>query len=125
MNIEAVLLRKYHPIFSSIFIVIPFPISNLIRPSCLINCYVCPPAVKSITTVWHLLRMQTLYSAIHCMIVVLKDTASYRVAKGIAPSLSLFKGLSLKIRKRTTFTQRFGKLFTPVLSLPAGIGCNR
>ena len=29
------------------------------------------------------------YSAINRMIIVLKDTASYRVAKRIAPSLSL------------------------------------
>ena len=65
------------------------------------------------------------YSAIHSMIIVLKDTASYRVAKRISPSLSLLKGPSLKIRKRTTFTQRFGKLVTPVLSLPARIDYNR
>ena len=52
------------------------------------------------------------------MITVLKDTASYRVAKRIAPSLSLLKGPSLKITKKTTLTQRIGKLFTPVLSLP-------
>ena len=52
------------------------------------------------------------------MVIVLKDTASCRVAKRIAPSLSLLKGPSLKIRKSTTFTQRFGKPLTPVLSLP-------
>ena len=59
------------------------------------------------------------YSAIHCMIIVLKDKTSYMVAKLIAPSFSLLKGPSLKIRKRTTFTERFGKPFTPVFSLLA------
>ena len=44
------------------------------------------------------------YSAIHRMIIVLKDRATHRVAKRIGPSLSLLKGPSLKIRKRTTFT---------------------
>ena len=52
------------------------------------------------------------------MIIVLKDTASYRVAKRVAPSLSLLKGPSLKIRKRTILSQRIGKLFMALLSLP-------
>ena len=59
------------------------------------------------------------------MIIVLKDRATQGVAKRIAPSLSLLKGPSLKIRKRTTFTQIFGKTFTPVLSLLAWIDYNR
>ena len=59
------------------------------------------------------------YSAIKRMIIVLEDRATHRVAKRIAPSLSLLKGPSLKIRKRTTCTQRFGKPFAPVLSLLA------
>ena len=66
-----------------------------------------------------------IYSAIHRVIIVLKDRATHRVVKRIAPSLSLLNGPSLKIRKRTTFTWRFGKLFTPVLSLPAWIDYNR
>ena len=36
-----------------------------------------------------------MYSAIHRMIIVLKDRATHRVAKRIAPSLSLLKGPSL------------------------------
>ena len=59
------------------------------------------------------------------MIIVLKDRATHRVAKRIAPSLSLLKGPSLKIIKRTTFPQRIGKPFTPVLSLLAWIYYNR
>ena len=59
------------------------------------------------------------------MIIVLKDKTSYSVVKLIAPSLSLLKIHSLKITKRTNFTQIFGKLFTPVLSLPASMDYNR
>ena len=59
------------------------------------------------------------------MIIVLKNKTSYGVAKRITPCLSLLKGPSLKIRKKTTFPQRFGKLFTPVLSLPARLDYNR
>ena len=40
-----------------------------------------------------------LYSAIHRVIIVLKDRATHRVAKRIAPSLSVLKGPSLKIRR--------------------------
>ena len=61
--------------------------------------------------------MEMNYYAIHHMIIALKDRATHKVAKRTAPSLSLLKGPLLKIRKRTTFTQRFGKPFTPVLSL--------
>ena len=47
--------------------------------------------------------------------MVLKDTTSYRVAKHIVPSLSLLKRASLKIRKRTTLTQRIGKQYGGVV----------
>ena len=57
------------------------------------------------------------YTPVHRTIIVLKDRATHRVAKRITPSLSLLKGPSLKIRKRTTLTQRFGKLFMAVLTL--------
>ena len=59
------------------------------------------------------------------MIIVLKDTTSYSVAKRIAPSLFLLKGPITKIRKRTTLGQRIGKLFMAVLSLPARTDYNR
>ena len=48
------------------------------------------------------------YTPIQCMIIVLKDTTSYRVAKHIVPSISFLKGPSLKIGKRTTMIQRIG-----------------
>ena len=54
-----------------------------------------------------------------CDLIIFKDTASYRVAKRIAPSLSLLKEPSLKIRNRTTLSQRIDKLFMAVLSFPA------
>ena len=41
------------------------------------------------------------------------------------PSLSLLKGPSLKIRKRTTLTQKICKLFMAVLSLPTWQDYNR
>ena len=53
------------------------------------------------------------YTPVHCMIIVLKDTTSYRVVKRITPSLSLLNGPLLKIRKRTTLTPRIDKVFTP------------
>ena len=61
----------------------------------------------------------TYYTQIHCMVIVLKDPNSFRVAKCVPPSHSLLKGPSVKVRERTTLTQRIGKLFTLVLSLPA------
>ena len=50
----------------------------------------------------HTKKKTKYYSATHRIIIVLKDTASYSIAKRIAPSLSLLRGSSLKIRKRPT-----------------------
>ena len=54
---------------------------------------------------------------------VVEPIAKRLAAWATWPTLS--KGLSLKTRKRTTFTQSFGKLFTPVFSLPAWMNYNR
>ena len=49
-------------------------------------------------TLWT--HLMCTYTSIQCMIIVLKDTTSYRVAKRIAPSLSLLKKPSLKITNK-------------------------
>ena len=72
-------------------------------------------ALDPISKICHL-GFEEFYTPVHCIIIVLKNTTSYRVAKRITPSLSLLKGPSLKIRKRTTLTQRFSKLFMAVLT---------